>query len=127
MGSTMKCLIVVLLTLLVIGGSGVEEEIVENEEDIVTTTDINDEDAVTTTEFVEEGDEDVVTTTEFVDEGSGDIELGSGDDDIEDDFVVTNSATYNMASTDGKTTVSIVIQAVSSSDLLNMVCDFSSS
>merc|ERR1711892_722562 len=57
------------------------------------------------------------------DDGSGDV--GSGDS--EEPLVVTRSASYTMASQDGKSTVNIVIQAITSSDELNLVCDFSSS
>jgi len=57
------------------------------------------------------------------DDGSGDV--GSGDS--EEPLVVTRSASYTMASQDGKSTVNIVIQAITSSDQLNLVCDFSSS
>jgi len=55
-------------------------------------------------------------------EGSGDVvEEGSGGE--EEEQIVVDSAPYSMVSLDGETTVNIILQRLSDSDILNMVCD----
>lgn len=116
-----------VLTLLAMGvgaqeeeGSGVIDEDIGSGDEIV-------EDIVTTTELIEEDIGDIIA--DIVEASGEDIEgsneIGSGDED--EPLVVTKSASYSMASRDGKSTVTIIIQAITSSDRLNLVCDFSSS
>jgi len=67
-----------------------------------------------------EGGEDE-SGSEEEESGSGEEESGSG---VEESTIL-NSAPYSMDSNDGATSVNIILQQVSSSDLLNMVCQVS--
>merc|ERR1719320_1039250 len=49
------------------------------------------------------------------------VEEGSGGE--EEEQIVVDSAPYSMVSLDGETTVNIILQRLSGSDILNMVCD----
>jgi len=70
----------------------------------------------------ETNDSDIaVSDDSTVIEGSGEEEESSSSG--EEESVVLDSAPYSMVSLDGETTVNIILQRVSDSDLLNMVCD----
>jgi hypothetical protein len=86
-------------------------------------------DVVTTPEYEEDITEDIVTTTTAISDIIADIIEASGEEgsgDLDEPLVVTNSASYSMVSQDGKSSATIIIQAISGNDKLNLVCDFSS-
>ena len=102
---------VLVVFLICGGGAQIEEGSGDNIEDIV-------EDII-----VEDIDENISDIVADIVEASGD-EIGSGDE--VEPIIVTNSASYSMASLDGQSTATIILQAISGSDKLNLVCDFSS-
>merc|ERR1712106_280661 len=99
--------------IIEVGNSDEESEIEESTDEESTDEESTNEESV----IVESTDEDSDIENE-------DIEIGSGVG--EEESTILNSAPYTMESIDGSTSVNIILQQLSSSDLLNMVCDVSS-
>merc|ERR1719317_1673120 len=92
---------VLVVFLICGGGAQIEEGSSDDIEDIV-------EDIIV--EDIDENKSDIVAD---IVEASGD-EIGSGDE--VEPIIVTNSASYSMASLDGQSTATIILQAISGSD-----------
>jgi len=96
------------------------------DEDIIAEVGSGEEESETNESL--DGDSDI----EDVDIGSGSEEEESNESEEEEssaseeeESTVLNSAPYSMVSIDGETTVNIILQDLSTSDILNMVCDVS--